>query len=154
MFVEARLHRYIAVAIALATMSTIAVLVAESPRGRVVVTETETEILDVVAFEPGTATLRSSSFATLDAVATTLCGNPSIQLIEVQSHTSGAGDEAANLTLTEQRAAVVMAYIVNAGVEPGRLVAEGYGDTQPIDHAGSWKNERVSFLILERSSDN
>jgi outer membrane protein OmpA-like peptidoglycan-associated protein len=146
--------RYIAFAFVLATASAIAVLVESPPRGRVVVTETTTEILDVVEFEPGTATLRTTAFPILDAVAATMLGNPSIELVEVQSHTSGVGDEGANLTLTEQRAAAVEAYLVGAGVESARLDAQGYGDTQPLDHAGSFKNERISFLILRRTSDH
>jgi outer membrane protein OmpA-like peptidoglycan-associated protein len=125
----------------------------EEPQGRVVVTETETTILDVVEFEPGTATLRPTSRPTLDAVADTLRGNPSIELVEVQSHTRGTGDEVANLELSHQRATVVVAYLVDAGVAPERLDAQGYGDTQPIDRTAPAKNERISFLILKRSTD-
>jgi outer membrane protein OmpA-like peptidoglycan-associated protein len=124
-----------------------------SPRGRVVVTETETTILDVVEFTRGTATLRPSARPILDAVVATLQGNPSIELIEIQSHTPGLGDRTANQTLSEQRAAVVMSYLVDAGVAPSRLVAQGYGDTQPIDRAAPAKNERISFVILKRSTD-
>ena len=120
-------------------------------RGRVVVTETETTILDVVEFSPGTATLRESSRPTLDAVASTLHGNPSIELIEVQSHTRDTGDDAASLALSEQRAATVVAYLVAAGVESTRLVAQGYGDTQPIDRAEPANNERMAFLISKRT---
>lgn len=116
-------------------------------------TETETTILDVVEFVPGTATLRPTSRPTLDAVAATLLGNPSIELTEVQSHTRGIGDHATNRTLSEHRAAVVVAYLVEAGLPSSRLVAQGYGDTQPIDRAAPGKNERVSFLILKRSTD-
>ena len=151
---EVPVRRYIILAIALATASAIAVLVEPAPRGRIVVTETETEILDVVEFAPGTAMLRSKSLAVLDAVASTLEGNPSIELVEVQSHTSGVGDESANLTLTEHRAAAVMAYLVDQGIDPARLTAQGYGDTQPLDHAGSWKNERIGFVIVRRTSDS
>jgi len=121
--------------------------------GRVVVTDTETTILDVVEFGPGTATLRSTSRPILDAVAATLQGNPSIELIEVQSHTLGTGDEVANLALSEQRAAAVVAYLVGAGIAPARLEAQGYGDTQPIDRTTPAKNERISFVILRRSTD-
>jgi outer membrane protein OmpA-like peptidoglycan-associated protein len=126
----------------------------EPAHGRVVVTDTETTILDVVEFEPGTATLRPSSAAILDAVTATLQGNESIELVEVQSHTRGTGDSAANLALSQQRAEVVMQYILDAGVVPERLVAQGYGDTQPIDTTVPAKNERVSFLILKRTSDD
>lgn len=151
---EARLARYAAFATALLLVSLVALVVREEPRGRVVVTDTTTEILDVVEFEPGTAMMRPSSFAILDAVAATLHGNPSIELVEVQSHTSGLGDELTNLELTNVRAEVVRAYLVGVGVEASRLVAQGYGDTQPIERTpGSWKNERIAFLILERRSD-
>lgn len=152
--IEAKVGRHLGLAVILAVASSIAVLAAREPRGRVVVTDTETEILDVIEFAPGTAALRAKSFAILDAVAATLRGNPGISLVEVQSHTSGTGDEAANLALTEQRAAVVRAYIIGLGVEPERLDAQGYGDTQPLDLAGSSKNERISFVILQRSSDS
>jgi len=134
------------IAFALA-LGSLVLVSADSPRehGRVVVTDTETTILDVVEFAPGTATLRGTSSATLDAVAETLRGNPSIQLVEVQAHTRDA-----SLELSQQRAEVVVAYLVAAGVEPARLVAQGYGDTQPIDPATPAKNERIAFLILKR----
>jgi len=140
-----------AVVMALA-LGSLVLLPAEAPRehGRVVVTDTETTILDVVEFAPGTATLRTSSRPTLDAVADTLRGNPSIELLEVQSHMRDHGDDAADLDLTQQRADAVVAYLVAAGVEPARLTAQGYGDTQPIDRAAPGKNERMAFLILKR----
>jgi outer membrane protein OmpA-like peptidoglycan-associated protein len=152
--VEAALPRRTAIALALLVGVTAwRAHSLDAPRPHVVVTDTETTILDVVRFEPGTATLCTSSRPILDAVADTLRGNPGIELVEVQSHTSGIGDASANQTLSEQRAAVVVAYLVHAGIAPSRLVAEGYGDTQPIDRAAPTKNERVSFLILQRSSD-
>jgi outer membrane protein OmpA-like peptidoglycan-associated protein len=143
-----------AIAIALA-LGSLVVLPAEMPRehGRVVVTETETTILDVVEFVPGTATLRASSRPTLDAVADTMRGNPTIELIEVQSHMRDHGADTADLDLTQRRAETVVAYLVAAGVEPARLTAQGYGDTQPLDRAAPAKNERVAFLILKRASE-
>jgi outer membrane protein OmpA-like peptidoglycan-associated protein len=152
--VDLALGRGIALALALGIGSWVLAPARNEPRTRVVVTESETTILDVVEFAPGTATLRPTSLPTLDAVADTLRGNPSIQLLEVQSHTSGHGDGAAHQALTQQRAEVVVQYLVAAGVEPARLVAQGYGDSQPIDVAAPAKNERVSFLILRRSSDS
>lgn len=124
----------------------------DEPRGRVVVTDTQTTILDVVEFEPGTATLRASSMPTLDAVAATLQGNPSIQLVEVQAHLRPMRCRA-NHALSQRRADAVVAYLVAAGVAPARLVAQGYGDTQPIDVRAPRKNERIAFLILKRASD-
>jgi len=143
-----------AAVVVLALVSAVAFFTdAPPPRGRVVVTDTTTEILDVVEFDPGTATLRARSFRTLDAVAATLLGNPSIELVEVQSHTSGIGDGAANQTLSEQRAAAVTRYLVAAGVDSSRLTSEGYGDTEPIARGEPTKNERVAFLILKRTGE-
>lgn len=140
----------VALAVAVAFTSWLAL---SAERQRVVVTETETTILDVVEFMPGTAALRATSKPTLDAVAATLRGNPSILRLEVQSHTSGIGNGVANQALSDQRAAAVARYLIDAGIAPSRLVAAGYGDTQPIARGAPSKNERVSFLILERSSD-
>src|SRR5258708_7507370 len=94
-------------AVAIATTSWLGRPDPSVSRARVVVTDTETTILDVVEFAPGTATLRSTSQPTLDAVAATLLGNSSIQMIEVQSHMRDIGDEAGSLALSDQRAQVV-----------------------------------------------
>lgn len=140
-------------ALALAVTTWRAVSVEHPHRGRVVVTDTETTILDQVEFVPGTSTICVRSRPILDAVAATLAGNPSIELVEVQSHTSGLGNADANQVLSEQRAAAVVTYLVNAGIDSSRLVAQGYGDTQPLERGAPGTNERVSFLILRRSPD-
>jgi len=150
---DVAMGRRTAFVIVLAIASWLAFPAGHERRGRVVVTDSETTILDVVRFAPGTATLCTRSRPTLDAVADTLRGNPSIELVEVQSHTSGLGDGTANQALSEQRAAAIVKYLVDAGVEPSRLVAKGYGDTEPIDRASPAKNERVSFVILRRTPD-
>jgi outer membrane protein OmpA-like peptidoglycan-associated protein len=153
---EQTIGRRTVIAFALA-LGSLVLVAAETPQehGRVVVTDTETTILDAVEFAPGTATLRGTSSATLDAVAETLRGNPSIELVEVQSHMRSAGIGDADLAISQRRAEVVVSYLVAAGVEPRRLVAQGYGDTQPLDPTAltAAKNERVAFLILERDSD-
>jgi OmpA-OmpF porin, OOP family len=126
-------------------------------RGRVVVTDTSIEILDVIYFEYDKAVILSKSYPILDAVAATLQGNPSIQLVEIQGHTDERGDDAYNLDLSDRRAKAVMKYLVDKGVDPKRLTAQGYGETQPLDRRhveAAWaKNRRVAFLILKRASD-
>ncbi|HEX4422403.1 MAG TPA: OmpA family protein [Kofleriaceae bacterium] len=126
-------------------------------RGRVVVTETSIEILDVIYFEYNSAVIQSRSFPILDAVAATLQGNPSIQLIEIQGHTDERGDDAYNLDLSDRRSKSVMKYLADKGVDAARLTAQGYGETQPLDRGHNekaWaKNRRVAFLILKRASD-
>jgi OmpA-OmpF porin, OOP family len=126
-------------------------------RGRVVVTDTSIEILDVIYFEYDKAVIKAVSYPILDAVAATMQGNPSIQLIEIQGHTDERGDDAYNLDLSDRRAKAVMKYLVDKGVEEKRLSAQGYGETQPLDrrrNEAAWaKNRRVAFLIIKRATD-
>lgn len=123
--------------------------------GKVVVSSTSAEVLDPVSFKPGTAELDPSALPILDSVVSTFQGNPSILEVEVGSHTDDRGDDAANLKLSQERAQVVMKYLVDKGVAQSRLTAKGYGETQPLDRAQTpearAKNERVEFLILKRS---
>ncbi|HTL32714.1 MAG TPA: OmpA family protein [Kofleriaceae bacterium] len=126
-------------------------------RGRVVVTDTSIEILDMVYFEYNKAIIKSESFPILDAVAATLQGNPSIALVEIQGHTDERGDDAYNLDLSDRRAAAVKTYLVEHGVDEKRLTSQGYGETQPVlreHNEKAWaKNRRVAFLILKRATD-
>lgn len=92
-------------------------------RERVVVTDTAIERLDPIAFLPGSTTLDPRSRRTLDAVATTLSGNPNIALVAV--HTV-APDAVASLQrrLAADRADVVIAHLVSRGVSRTRLVPD------------------------------
>jgi outer membrane protein OmpA-like peptidoglycan-associated protein len=87
-------------------------------------------------------------------VASTLSGNPDIQLIEIQGHTDNRGNDAYNLDLSDRRAAAVKQYLVDKGIDENRLTSQGYGETQPIDKKNNEKayakNRRVEFLILKR----
>ena len=78
-------------------------------------------------------------------------------MIRVEGHTDNVGDDGFNLTLSRNRAAEVMAYLVDQGVDAGRLTSEGFGDTQPIadneTEEGRATNRRVEFRIIEQNSD-
>ena len=69
-------------------------------------------------------------------------------------HTDERGDDAYNLDLSDRRAAAVVKYLVDNGVEAKRLTSQGYGETQPVDkrqNEAAWaKNRRVEFHILKR----
>lgn len=126
-------------------------------QGRVVVTETEIEILDMVYFEYNKDVIKSESFDILNALAKTLEGNPAIRLVEIQGHTDERGNDAYNLELSDRRAKSVQKYLVEKGIEEKRLTAQGYGETQPLinehNEKAYKKNRRVAFLILKRSAE-
>jgi outer membrane protein OmpA-like peptidoglycan-associated protein len=132
-----------------------------TPPGRRYVTVTSTDcgmyILEPVYFTGASTSIPRSAYPTLDLVAEALIKNPSILLVEVQGHTDDYGSEADNLALSDVRAAVVRNYLITKGVEPRRLEAQGYGETQPesterTPEAGA-RNRRATFLILKRATD-
>lgn len=98
---------------------------------RIVVTDTSTEVLDIVSFVTGTPTIQRASEPILDAVVATLEGNPSIQLIEVQGHVF-EGPRSQRMALSTRRAARVRDYLLGHGVAASRVVAQGYGDSQSL----------------------
>jgi OOP family OmpA-OmpF porin len=112
------------------------------------------EILDKIYFETAKAVIKPESFPILDAIASTLQGNPDILLVEIQGHADERGSDSYNLKLTDDRAHSVMKYLTDKGVDASRLDAKGYGETKPIDpghNERAWsKNRRVEFVIIKR----
>jgi outer membrane protein OmpA-like peptidoglycan-associated protein len=121
-------------------------------RGRVVVTDSSIEVLDLVYFAKGSATIERRSSSILDAIAATLKGNPTIRKVEVGGHASD--DEPDAWSLASRRAAAVRQYLIDHGVESRRLAIVPYGASRPLDakpnEAGRTKNRRADFLITQR----
>ncbi len=93
------------------------------------------------------------SFPILELVAQTFKENPWVKRVRVEGHTDDKGSDKFNLDLSDRRAKSVMKFLLDAGVEPERLEARGFGETQPIasnkQAAGRAKNRRVEFIIVE-----
>ncbi len=101
-----------------------------------------------ILFASGSATIRPESTPTLEAVLELLEEHEDVSLL-IEGHTDSQGADAANQTLSEQRAAAVRSYLVEHGVDAGRLDTIGYGESQPAaDNAtpeGMATNRRVVF---------
>lgn len=67
--------------------------------------------------------------------------------VEISGHTDDVGSDAANLTLSDNRAKAVYDYLVNAGVKADRLTFKGYGETQPAVANSSDANRRLNRRI-------
>lgn len=107
-----------------------------------------------VQFDTGSADILDASFGLLDDMVKVLVENPRVELIEVQGHTDARGKRAANVKLSEQRAASVVAYLVEHGVAAERLVSKGLGPDVPLiegEDEESWaKNRRVELHVLKQ----
>ncbi|OLB66934.1 MAG: hypothetical protein AUI09_04815 [Gemmatimonadetes bacterium 13_2_20CM_2_66_5] len=105
-------------------------------------------VLRGVTFEIGRSALKPDSYTILDIVAASLVANPDIK-IEIAGHTDNTGSAATNTRLSQARAEAVRAYLASKGVAPDRMIAKGYGPTQPVapntTPAGRAQNRRVEL---------
>ena len=109
------------------------------------------DLVDLVYFQTNKAVLQRRSFKLLDNVAEVINAHTEVSTLVVEGHTDNEGDDAFNLDLSQRRAEAVVAYLVKKGVDGKRLIAKGYGETQPVaDNAsrkGRAQNRRVLFKI-------
>lgn len=103
-----------------------------------------------ILFAIAKAELRDESAPVLREIAATLKGHPELR-IRIEAHTDNAGDAAAGLTLSQERAeAVRAALIARFGIAAERIVAKGLGATQPVapndTPEGRAQNRRVEVV--------
>jgi outer membrane protein OmpA-like peptidoglycan-associated protein len=102
--------------------------------------------LDNVFFDTGKSTLKPESSTELNELAEYMLLKKGLA-IEIAGHTDNVGNKDANLKLSQDRANSVKAFLVKKGIAAERVIAKGYGDTQPIaDNAtdeGKKKNRRT-----------
>ncbi|MDD1014504.1 OmpA family protein [Pseudomonas rubra] len=107
-----------------------------------------------VLFDFDKATLKSSAYPNITKLAQFLQENPDRKVI-VEGYTDSKGGANYNQSLSERRAAAVRMALVRAGVDPARIVAQGYGKEYPVadntSNSGRAQNRRVEVTI---SNDN
>jgi outer membrane protein OmpA-like peptidoglycan-associated protein len=107
--------------------------------------------LNVINFATGSAQIPADSDNYLNQVALALKAAPAGTVLEVGGHTDNTGDSTSNMTLSQQRAEAVRAYLIQQGVNGDVLVAKGYGDTKPVasndTEEGKFHNRRIEFSL-------
>lgn len=84
-----------------------------------------------VMFDVGKWDLRPESVVALEKLTEILNDNPDIK-IELSSHTDyRPGRTITNEELSQKRAEAVVEFLIIKGINPNRLVAKGYGASQP-----------------------
>lgn len=94
------------------------------------------------------------SFDVLKEVALALSDNPRIRKIRIEGHTDDLGPDDGNLRLSQRRAEAVLAALLKFKVDPGRMQAVGFGESQPLvpnlNAAARAENRRTEFNIVEQ----
>ena len=88
----------------------------------------------------------------LDALERELGPQPSFQItkldrldrLDIDGHTDDIGDAEDNLTLSESRAEAVKAFLVDCGIEEGRMTTQGHGESQPKTTNATPEGRRVN----------
>ncbi len=104
-----------------------------------------------ILFDLNKATIRTSSYGQLDAIAEVMKKYPNAKF-HLAGYTDSSGRAAYNKKLSKERAAAVRSYLVNKeGISANRLTSEGYGEANPIatnkTKAGRQQNRRVEIML-------
>lgn len=84
-----------------------------------------------ILFDIGSDRLRPESTRTLTTIVEALTKAASVRVV-IEGHTDSTGEADDNLRLSSRRATAVVEYLVNHGIDRGRLVPVGKGESEPI----------------------
>lgn len=109
-------------------------------------------VLADVQFDTNMWQVKAEHYGVLERAYRVLAQNPDLRF-EVQGHTDNVGTADYNQALSQKRAISVKQYLVEKGIAPSRLGANGYGLAQPIDTNttgdGRARNRRVQLDPLQ-----
>jgi len=113
--------------------------------------ETRAMLAAMVHFDYDRAEIRPDDAAALDAKVAILQANPNLR-IRVHGHCDERGSDEYNLALGNRRATAVKAYLVNHGIDAGRIESQSWGEERPIAQGTTeeaWsQNRRAEFEIV------
>jgi OmpA-OmpF porin, OOP family len=109
------------------------------------------KILEPVPFGPQSATIVEQQSPVLQAILDVLAKHPEIKKLRIEGHSDNRGAADADRKLSAARAAAIMKWLVDHGIDPSRLTSEGIGPDRPVDtnetEAGRANNRRVELHI-------
>jgi peptidoglycan-associated lipoprotein len=113
-------------------------------------------VLEGIYYDLDQADIRPDARPVLNNLANLLLRNPSIR-IELASHTDCQGSPTYNQQLSQKRAQSAVNYLIQKGISPDRLSAQGYGENQLLTDCVCTRcseeehqlNRRTAFKILE-----
>ncbi len=109
-------------------------------------------VLKGVSFAQGNSTVSQDSKEALQPLVNALTANRSVT-VAIMAHTDNQGGTDDNKALSTKRAQSVVEYLVEQGVSPARLKAEGYGELLPlvqnVTEADKERNRRIEVRVLQ-----
>lgn len=115
-------------------------------------------VLENIYYDFNSAELTQKDKNVLDTTLLILLREAPEFIVEIGAHTDSIGDHEYNLKLSQERASNVVDYLITKGIPRDRLVAKGYGASQPVapnflpdgsdNEEGREKNRRTEFRII------
>ena len=102
-------------------------------------------LLPTVLFYTGTAKLLPTATPALAQLTAELKDRPALR-VRIAGHTDRVGEPEKNQVLSEQRAAAVKTFLMQAGIAPDRMETVGYGDTRELYPTPDVRNRRVEII--------
>lgn len=110
-----------------------------------------TAVLNNIFFDFDKFELKERSITELNKLIRFLKEKPNVR-VEISGHTDSDGSATYNKQLSLKRAQSVVSYLVEKGIDRGRLTEKGYGADQPIKPNDSEENKqanrRIEFKII------
>lgn len=107
-----------------------------------------------ILFETGSADLSVESLDLINSLARRLKVCTGMR-INVGGHTDATGTDEVNLSISQARADAVTAELANRSVADVRIVATGYGSSQPLveDAGENAANRRIEFTLDDAAAE-
>lgn len=103
-------------------------------------------------FDPGSATVKPQTDATLLEIARTV-KTRNQTYVDVLAHTDSSGPPQVNQALSDKRAAAVATYLAGHGIAKARIASKGYGESAPLhipetSEADKAANRRIEIRLV------
>lgn len=106
--------------------------------------------MQIINFASGSNSIPDVNKPILDQAAALMNHLPNVQLL-IKGYTDSVGNADANKVLSQKRAQAVADYLMSKGVSPDKLLAQGFGQENPIANnatkEGQFKNRRIEFEV-------
>lgn len=106
--------------------------------------------IENIFFDSGKWDLKEESHEALNLLYRFMHANPEV-MVEINAHTDNLGSDQFNQQLSEKRATSVVEYLVQKGLDGGKLISQGFGEAQPVadnnTEEGRAQNRRVEFRL-------
>ena len=106
-----------------------------------------------ILFDTGKATIKFQSAEVLNQIINVLKKYPNSRF-RIEGHTDSTGKKAKNMILSQNRADAVKVYLIQGGIDAGRLESQGFGPEKPIasnkNKKGRELNRRVEINLIKK----